>query len=93
MAMPAHESLRTVKLIGCGLVTGHCFFWFDGQGRPGQPTHISTNLLSGLVKCRPCMPGLRVSKEIIFLRPDLKNQTLVNCTGNKPTNQPDDFYY
>lgn len=45
--------------------------------------------LSDPVKSRPSTSKIGNSQEIIFLRPDPDNQTLVNCMGNKSTNQPD----
>ncbi|KAI8557228.1 hypothetical protein RHMOL_Rhmol05G0320300 [Rhododendron molle] len=47
------------------------------------------NFLLGQVKDKPSTPRLENSQEItLFLQPDSKNQTLINCVGaNPPTNR------
>lgn len=49
----------------------------------GIPQVISSSVWSKTVST----PKLENSQEIIFLQPESKNQTLINCVKSKPTNQ------
>lgn len=52
-------------------------------------TRISTNPFLGPVRGKPSTLRLENSQNTIFLRPDLKNQTLLKCLESKSTDQPD----
>lgn len=55
------------------------FFFFRRSGHLGHLTCTSTNHFPGAVKNRPSTPRLGDLQEIIFLRANPKNRTLVNC--------------
>lgn len=52
-------------------------------------TRISTNPFLSPVRGKPSTLRLENSQNTTFLRPDLKNQTLLKCLESKSTDQPD----
>lgn len=64
-------------------------FLFFYRRCPGKLTRISTNPSSVRSKADHPPPGLENLLKINLLRPDSKNQIMVDCMGSKPTSQSD----